>query len=67
MIILNAVIMGLETDSESAIFEWTEQVGSMKNRCLKGSGDLQDSLIELVVDLRSAEPEKSLLGLTKIK
>ena len=27
VIILNAVIMGLETDSESAIFEWTEQVG----------------------------------------
>eukprot|EP00434_Breviolum_minutum_P016049 symbB.v1.2.014146.t2/scaffold1025.1/size143318/6 len=25
VIILNAVIMGLETDSESAIFEWTEQ------------------------------------------
>ncbi len=50
MIILNAVIMGLETDSESAIFEWTEQVGSMEDRCLKGSGDLQDSLIELVVD-----------------
>ena len=26
VIILNAVIMGLETDSESAFFEWTEQV-----------------------------------------
>ena len=26
VIILNAAIMGLETDLESAFFEWTEQV-----------------------------------------
>jgi hypothetical protein len=38
VIILNAVIMGLETDSESAFFEWTEQVPSdAKLRSHQGS------------------------------
>lgn len=47
VIILNAVIMGLETDSESAFFEWTEQVGAERHN---GAG-----AVAVVVALRGCK------------